>query len=262
MLLRSRHLPPAAGLSEWRAPQCPFTVEWLPAVLDEIRVAATDAFFSLPHGGVEIGGVLFGRRGGRRVRILAACPLKCQYAFGPTFTLSESDHAQLRDLLAGQRDLEPVGWYHSHTRTGVSLSPQDVEIYNRYFPRRWQVALVVKPHAMQPMCAGFFFRESGGALRAESSYREFDLLPVDLSPKSTACADVPLPRFLTNPPERRSSRWLWWRRVKSYPVDGELQIQLDGNAAPVAVAVSGVLKIADDAGKIIDLRLACRRSSS
>jgi hypothetical protein len=109
--------------------------------------------------------------------------LECEYALGTTFALSGKDHARLAALLdEGCDDLriqgwEPIGWYHSHTRSEISLSDRDVDIHNRYFPDPWHVALVVRPHAMQPMRAGFFFREANGSIHADSSYSEFLLLP-------------------------------------------------------------------------------------
>ena len=39
----------------WSVPECPFTIESSARVLDDIRLAVTDAFFSLPRGGAEIG---------------------------------------------------------------------------------------------------------------------------------------------------------------------------------------------------------------
>jgi proteasome lid subunit RPN8/RPN11 len=171
----------------WSVPECPFAVEWPAAVMEEIRVAAMEALFSVPHGGAEIGGVLWGTRAGGCVRILAARPLECEHALGPTFTLSGKDHGRLALLLEDDcRDLraqgwEPAGWYHSHTRSEILLSQRDVEIYNRYFPAPWHVALVVRPHGMQPMRAGFFFREADGSIRTDASYSEFVLQPADLA---------------------------------------------------------------------------------
>ena len=43
----------------WTVPQSPVTIEYSVQALEEIRLAVTDAFFSLPRGGAEIGGVLF-----------------------------------------------------------------------------------------------------------------------------------------------------------------------------------------------------------
>ena len=44
----------------WSVPECPFTIEYSARVLDDIRLAVMDAFFSLPRGGAEIGGILLG----------------------------------------------------------------------------------------------------------------------------------------------------------------------------------------------------------
>jgi len=35
----------------WSAPECPYTVEYSTRVLDDIRLAVVDAFYSLPRGG-------------------------------------------------------------------------------------------------------------------------------------------------------------------------------------------------------------------
>ena len=215
----------------WRARGWAFALEWSAAALEEIRQAATEAFFSLPHGGVEIGGVLFGTREGDRVRIVAARALACEHAFGPSFTLSERDHERLRALIdeggrdAGTRDLEAVGWYHSHTRSGIFLSAQDLEIHNRYFPDPQQVALVVRPHAMRPVRAGFFFREADGTIHAESSHGEF-VLPArapagsegavsetEPAPEGTPSGggpEPPLPAFLSPPARKYGWEWFWW----------------------------------------------------
>ena len=223
----------------WRAPECPFTIEWPAHVMEQIRAAAKEALFSLPHGGAEIGGVFWGTRAAGRVRILAARPLECEYALGPTFTLSGKDHARLAALLddgpdAGLDDArgdpgtpgwEPVGWYHSHTRGEILLSARDVEIHNRYFPDPWQVALVVRPHSMQPMRAGFFFREANGSIHADASYCEFLLEPVvgeqtvspAASPAGASFARRRVqggPRGPGSPPHRnghsREKRSWWW----------------------------------------------------
>ena len=55
----------------------------MPKVLDDIRLAVVDAFFSLPRGGAEIGGILLGRRERDRVIITDSAALECEHAFGP-----------------------------------------------------------------------------------------------------------------------------------------------------------------------------------
>jgi proteasome lid subunit RPN8/RPN11 len=169
-----------AGLSTWSAPECPFTIGYSPRALDDIRLAVVDAFFSLPRGGAEIGGILCGSWDGKRLTITDYAALDCEHAFGPSFALSPRDETQLAALLAASagKGVWPVGWYHSHTRSEIFLSDADQQIHRRFFPDPWQVALVLKPHTFHPARAGFFFRDAGGGIHAEASYGEFVLAPL------------------------------------------------------------------------------------
>lgn len=190
--------PDTGALVTWSAPQCPFVIEYSRKALDDIRLAVVDAFFSLPRGGAEIGGLLLGKFEDQRLQILDYTPLECEHAFGPAFTLSDKDQARLAERLAEAQnrpgDLKPVGWYHSHTRSEIALCDADLEIQNRYFPERWQVALVLRPSTLQPTQAGFFFRELDGSIHSQNSYREFVLeaLPVQQLPTGAPLA-VPGP---------------------------------------------------------------------
>ena len=166
----------------WSTPECPFSIECSSRVLDDIRLSVTDAFFSLPRGGAEIGGILLGAWQEGRLTISDYAALDCEHALGPSFTLSLSDETRLQELIraAGAAGARVVGWYHSHTRTGVLLSDTDLTIHNRFFPEPWQVALVVKPHTFEPMRGGFFFRGPGGIIHSSASYREFLIEPVPM----------------------------------------------------------------------------------
>ncbi len=167
----------------WSTPECPFSIECSKRVLDDIRLSVTDAFFSLPRGGAEIGGVLLGAWQEGRLTISDYAALDCEHALGPSFTLSVSDETRLQELIRATSvsgGSQPVGWYHSHTRTGVLLSDSDLTVHNRFFPEPWQVALVVKPHTFEPMRAGFFFRGPGGIIHSSASYHEFLIEPQPL----------------------------------------------------------------------------------
>jgi proteasome lid subunit RPN8/RPN11 len=167
------------AVGTWSAPECPFEIEYSVRVLDEIRLAVADAFFSLPRGGAEIGGILLGKRDGDRISITDYEALDCEHATGPSFTLSARDQTNLAEMTAKARrnasNRQPVGWYHSHTRSGIFLSDIDQEIHKRYFPEPWQVALVLKPHIFEPTRGGFFFREADGSMHGDASYAEFEL---------------------------------------------------------------------------------------
>ncbi len=154
-------------------------IEYAVPALEEICAIAIDGLFQFRHGGMEVGGVLYGTAAGDQVRIQAYRPLDCEHAFGPRFVLSERDRTAMKELLyaprreAELRALEPVGWFHSHTRSGIELSPRDLEIYDSYFPQRWQVALVIRPDNYGPARAGFFFRERDRTVHSEQTYWEF-----------------------------------------------------------------------------------------
>ena len=189
-------------------------IEYAVAALEEVCAHAVDGLFRFRHGGMEVGGVLFGTADGDRIRVLTYRPLECEHAFGPRFVLSERDRAALKELLYAPRrerelrGLEPVGWYHSHTRSGVELSPRDLEIYDSYFPQRWQVALVVRPDHYGPARAGFFFRERTGTVHAEYSYGEFtsEARRHGLVPEPGAEAQAPAKPAVPAPPERQPRR--------------------------------------------------------
>jgi len=187
----------------WSVPECPFTVESSARVLDDIRLTVTDAFFSLPRGGAEIGGILLGKFDHGRLVISDYAALDCEHAHGPSFTLSPPDEARLTELLSAHANdaggLRPVGWYHSHTRSEIFLSDADLEIHKRFFPESWQVALVMKPHTFEPARIGFFFREADGSVHASASYREdpLDALPIRQMPSGAPTApplNEPAPR--------------------------------------------------------------------
>jgi proteasome lid subunit RPN8/RPN11 len=172
-----------------------------------------DAFFSLPRGGAEIGGILLGTFHNGRLVITDYAALDCEHAYGPSFTLSPPDEGRLTRLLAAHANdpggARPVGWYHSHTRSEIFLSDVDLKIHQTYFPESWQVALVMKPHTLQPARIGFFFREADGGVHAGASYREDSLeaLPVRQMPNGAPAAPVaPVPNDSAS------------RRLRQYPV--------------------------------------------
>src|SRR3954453_1437098 len=118
----------STSLSLGDCPSGPVSLRYAAGVLDQIRREIFDKFLSIPRGGLEIGGVLFGTIAGSEIRILAYRPLAIEYRNGPSFVLSDTDEISLTQLLEASRSepdlegLEPVGWYHSHTRSDLSFS--------------------------------------------------------------------------------------------------------------------------------------------
>ncbi|HWR49743.1 MAG TPA: hypothetical protein VN428_01460 [Bryobacteraceae bacterium] len=146
----------------WSAVGSPLRIEYPAAVLEEICAEAAEGLARFRHGGTEVGGVLYGFERDGLVRVLEYRRLECEYAFGPRFVLSDRDRAGMRELLrAPHRDpdlagMVVVGWYHSHTRSAVELSPRDLELYEQFFPAPWQIAVVLRPEVHGLSEAAFF----------------------------------------------------------------------------------------------------------
>ncbi len=163
----------------WSVAASPLAIEYSLVVIEEIRHEVAEGFQKLSRGGIEVGGLLYGVREGPMVRIMAIRPLSCEHSSGPSFRLSERDRVALAEQIRqDQKDprlegLVCAGWYVSHTRTEITLSESDQEIFSTYFPQPWQVTLVVRPSRGGNMRAGFFVWEPDGTVKASESYGEF-----------------------------------------------------------------------------------------
>ena len=164
----------------WTVPESPLTIQYSLIVIEEIRLEVSQGFQKMARGGIEVGGILYGRSDGRSISILAMRPIECEHALGPSFQLSPKDLASLQEQMQrGQTDPQleemlAVGLYVSHTRSEIALSEADLNLYNTYFAEPWQVVMVVRPGRAGAMRAGFFMRESGGAIRSDACYSEFN----------------------------------------------------------------------------------------
>lgn len=223
----------------WSVPLLPSAVEYPLEVMEEIRAYACDELLGLAHGGREVGGVLFGVRRERAVRILTWRPIACGYVDGDNLHLSRTDALALAVQIEqarvdpNLRDLRPLGWFVCHPQGDVSLSRSDRDTYNGFFPESWQVTLVLRALGGGTVRAGFFGRELDGALKADASYEEFTLDPLHapaqktdavratpappaappVIPKATITEPDPLPTqppsFELSEPVPSRERWLW-----------------------------------------------------
>jgi proteasome lid subunit RPN8/RPN11 len=165
----------------WSVAEHPLEIECQWAVLDEIYETVQEAVRRLSRGGVEVGGVLFGRRDEDLIRVLAWRPISCDHTRGPAFVLSNDDQQGLMLLLEqAQSDpqlqvLDPVGWFVSHTRPGLRMTEDDIDLFNRFFPEPWQVTLVVHPQRNKGARGGFFVREKDGRIQSSAPYGEFPM---------------------------------------------------------------------------------------
>jgi hypothetical protein len=155
-------------------------VEYALPVIQEIRALALEGARS-GFSGVEVGGVLFGKREDSKIRILTFRPLAGSYSLGPHFAVSDEDLSALQDLLEQApkirklRGLEPVGWYRSPLDDDLTLADRDLQIFERYFPDPSQVAVLLQASEYAPTRVRFCFCSRDGGTSHLTSYREFML---------------------------------------------------------------------------------------
>jgi hypothetical protein len=176
MATRTQALP---GGYLWEIPGAAIAVDLDLAVIDDLLPEVMRAFAAVPKRGAEVGGLLLGvvepSAGPDRptlVRVNSFELVPCTYARGPSYLLTEEESAafeqarERRQAEASQHS-SVVGYFRSHTRPGLSLSPEDLDLLKRHFPNSFDIALLIRPFATQPTQAGFFFREQG-AFQEES----------------------------------------------------------------------------------------------
>jgi hypothetical protein len=212
-------------------------------VVDRLLLDVMHGYGLVPRRGAEVGGLLLGsaEQSGDRtiVTINDFRPVPCEHQRGPSFLLSESDRSRFQEACqhwrkgAERRDYA-VGFYRSHTREGLGLASDDLDLFDKYFPGHSDVILLVKPFATRASVAGFFFREGSG-MRTDASYLEFpfrrrelggtltgEIAPAAESTRESFPLDVEPPRQLsaaaavaTQPPAeprgpvRRQAGWTW-----------------------------------------------------
>jgi hypothetical protein len=178
------------GYFVWEVPGQAVVVHLRLDVVDRMAADILRGFGAVPKRGAEVGGILVGviEPGGSpsdvgTVRIEDFEPVPCKYVRGPSYLLTEYER-MLFDEVCERRSPEnaghtyAVGYYRSHTREGLALQPEDIELLDRHFPSPSQIALLVKPFGTKPSVAGFFIRENGkfpAATPLEFPFRRWEM---------------------------------------------------------------------------------------
>jgi hypothetical protein len=267
--------PMETEYGSWTAADRDLRISYSRAAMESLRRAATAGLKQVPADGLEIGGVLFGRRDAGQIVVEDWREIGREHSEGHRLDLSLTRAAFLNSMLSlavadpGLSELEIVGWFRTRTKGAVILSASDVAFFDRQFPELWQVVLVIRPYVDEPARAGFFFRDETGKLQAGASLQEFRLenwrtklpfhidyrqLPADpkppvrLSARAAAIIAVTIALLVVlavpGLPTRGSG-------ADAPPdlhvndVDGQLVIEWNGLALPVLPGTSATLKIFD-----------------
>jgi TonB family protein len=163
---------------------------------------------------------------------LAAC------SWGVSYTLGAKEKKAFAKRIEKPRGYEVVGYFRSHTRTGLYLDQEDFGVMQTFFRDPSQVALVVKPWAGHGQIAGFFFWEDGDIYR-RATYHQFPFEPLELWPEHARAAQITTvpaaPASAADPPRPSPSR-----RPLAAPAFLKMQKL---RATAIGVAALGVLAL-------------------
>lgn len=174
---------PPAEYAFWQTPGAAITVVYSLTLFHEIDFVANEGYRRIPHGGMEVAGLLFGRKKIAEIRVEAFRSVESEHAYGPSFVLSERDLEKLQTQLSTfdsdpeLRGLEPVGWFVAHSRSALQMSEREVAWFDRFFPAPRSVAVLVKPERFKPTRFGFVVRMDDGQL-LHSPAEEAIILPL------------------------------------------------------------------------------------
>ncbi|MBV8896620.1 MAG: hypothetical protein JO051_08920 [Acidobacteriaceae bacterium] len=186
----------------WSAPDQPFTITYSLEQFHEIDFEVNEGYRRIPHGGIEIGGLLFGVAEESGVRIQAFRLIECEHATGPSFNLSDRDLERLQRQMDGSTSepdlagLQVIGWFVAHTRTPLRLSDREAAIVDRFFPKRHQITVLVKPERFQPTRFAFFARKADGSIERDGTAKAV-ILPLPV--RGSRGAEGPVPSIAAPP---------------------------------------------------------------
>jgi hypothetical protein len=197
------------GYYVWAVPGKPAAVHLHLSVIDRLSAEVMRGFGAVPKRGAEVGGVLLGTiESGPEtlVKVEDFEAVACDYRRGPSYLLTADDGAAFDDA-CGHSQPDPsrptyaVGYFRSHTREGLSPSPEDLVLMDHYFPSPSQVALLVKPFATKVSIASFFFRDNGlfpSTPPLEFPFRRRELTGEEAPPRRSMLERVPNRRIRKN----------------------------------------------------------------
>ena len=153
---------------------------------------------SIPRGGLETGGLLFGRTDADGLTILSYDELPIQHLSGPSFLLSPQDEQTLTLRLqehAAPEEPEVIGWWHSHTRSDVEITEEDLRIHRKFFTGDEQIALIVKPFKLDPAIGAIYLPNEPGVDPKSATCPIYHRQPLLLLARLVEEAETPLVRL-------------------------------------------------------------------
>ena len=198
------------GFYVWEVPGKQTSIQLSLDVVDRLQQDVIRGFGAVPRRGAEVGGLLLGtvEADSHVVRIEDYELVPIEYKRGPSYLLSEEDalsfHAAVEQWRKPESQLRLIGYFRSHTRDGVGLGEEDLQLLAKHCPEPETVVLLIRPFGTKPSVAGFYVKEDGrfpdGAPLQEFPFRRKDLAPDDVT-----VPERPARRGYARPPAERPS---------------------------------------------------------
>jgi outer membrane biosynthesis protein TonB len=156
----------ASSFYRWEVASKPIAIYFSLDLIDRLERDVIESFKAVTKRGSEIGGVLGGRivPGSHPAVVIDRFePVECDYSRGPLYLLSDADRERLKQALDRVRNgggVSVAGFFRSNTRREFALDEEDQALAEEFFSDPNQVFLLVRPFAMKPCTAGFFFEEN------------------------------------------------------------------------------------------------------
>src|SRR5258708_18208563 len=203
----------------WDEPERPVSVHLNYQTFELIQIEVLRGLDSNGDDGVEIGGILLGRReqaaGRVNTFIEEFLPVQCGYSGGSVYSLSDGDGIKFEAALKqckseATKSSSVVGFFRSHLRNNVFLSPDDLSMIRRFFTDPDSVFLLIKTLPSRG-CTAAFLRGEDGQIQPECAYNEVPLSPVQIAPaRYPKKQPLELSRPVERVPNIRRRPWFAW----------------------------------------------------
>ncbi len=130
-----------AAYGTWSHPTLPLTVRYSLSVFHEIDFVVSEGYRRIAYGGIEHGGLLFGRASGNELQIEAFRQVELEHASGPAFLPSEGDVERIKEQIRSAAadpelaGLEPVGLFVSHSRRELQVEESERQLLASLLPQ-------------------------------------------------------------------------------------------------------------------------------
>lgn len=168
------------GYGCWQHPFRGTQIQMNPTPLQQLSNEALRQIKAKPPS--EIGGILWGSLLADSVIIEDA---ELVLSGGPLYNSTQSDTRNLELAIKRNRTdgLELVGYFRTHIRDGLCLSPQDQDLITKHLCRPEQIFLLIRPFEMGICMAAFFFWQNG-RLQTDGSDLEVPFLAIEQHPSA------------------------------------------------------------------------------